>query len=116
MELSRFKTLLESTMGNVKPLIVERESNMTITLPSDAPLKVSRGGYEKDGTRLTLFKITEDGAGKLNDIYSFLIQDHPEFKSIPDVKPSAYSKDMKTWEQDPSNPQKITLHSTNKFL
>lgn len=93
-----------------------KNSNMTITLPSDAPLKVSRGGYEKNDTSLTLFGITEDGAGKLDTIYSFLIQDHPEFKSIANTIASPYSKDMKTWEQDPSNPQKITLHSTNKFL
>jgi hypothetical protein len=31
MELNRFKQLLESTMGNVKPLIMEQETGNTIT-------------------------------------------------------------------------------------
>ena len=116
MELNRFKQLLESSMGNVKPLIVEQESDMVITLPSDAPLKVNKGGYKKNDTRLTLFKMSEDGTSAFGDIYSFSIQDHPEFANIPNTVMSPYSKDIKTWEQDSSNPQKIMLHSTNKFL
>lgn len=113
---SRFKKLMESKLGNVKPLIMEQNTDMTITLPSDAPLKVNKGGYKKDDTRLTLFKMSEDGTSKGGDIYSFLIQDHPEFSKIPNVEPSAYSKDLRTWEQDPSDSQKIMLHSENKFL
>ena len=35
MELNRFKQLLESTMGNVKPLIMEQETGNTITLNSE---------------------------------------------------------------------------------
>ena len=113
---SRFKKLMESKLGNVKPLIMEQNTDMTITLPSDAPLKITKGGYKKDDTRLTLFNMSEDGTSKFEDIYSFLIQDHPEFANIPNTVMSRYSKDIKTWEQDPSNPQQITLHSENKFL
>ena len=113
---SRFKKLMESKLGNVKPLIMEQESDMVITLPSDAPLKVTKGGYKKDDTTLTLFNMSEDGTSKGGDIYSFSIEEHPEFSKIPNVEPSAYSKDLRTWEQDPSDSQKIMLHSTNKFL
>lgn len=106
----------ESKFGYSKPLIMEQDSDMVITLPSDTPLKYNMGGYEKDDTKLTLFRVTKDGISKGNVIYSYLIQDYPEFSKIPNVKRTGYSKDLKTWEQDPSNPQQITLHSTNKFL
>ena len=96
---SKFKKLLESTSGNVKPLIMEQESDMVITLPSDAPIKDEKGNYLKDDESLTLYNGDENTGGRGMVLFRFDLNDIPQIKDIPNVVRTPYTKDKKYWER-----------------
>ena len=95
----RFNSLLESTMGDVKPLIVEQESGIVINLPSDAPIKDEKGNYLKDDESLTPYNGDENTGGKGMVLFKFDLNDIPQIKDIPNVVSTAYAKDKKYWER-----------------
>ena len=96
---SRFKKLMESKLGNVKPLIMEQESGMVINLPKDIKMSsLDTGGiYEKDDVSLTLYDGDEPNRGSV--IFKFDLDDIPEIKDITNTIKNPYGEYKKTWER-----------------
>ena len=115
--MKRIIRLTESDLRRiVRRVIMEQNDGMTITLPQDVDLPVDKGIYKKDNERLLLYKLVKNGISVGPLIYGFTKDRYPEYDKIPNTPKTGYSKDLKTWEQDPGNPQNIILHSENKFL
>ena len=81
MELNRFKQLLESTMGNVKPLIMEQvtTSGQSVNQMVDGPFTFVRA--ENDERQYYIYK-----QGKTDQEAKFYVyyQDNPTNPSQPD--------------------------------
>ena len=120
IDVSRFKKLMETKLGDAKPLINEgdpygstpqvNKPGVTIDLPKDAIIPVinNKGIYEKDDESLVLFKSNERG-NKGDVIYDFKLSDFPDYSKITNTLNTGYAKDQKTWER--ISDSQVKLHS-----
>ena len=109
MELNRFNQLLESTMGNVKPLIMEQPTGTTQT---------STGGTQTSGYSMPIKDVRDQQAfdkigynGNFNiDKIQNLIYIYnsktkagvPTNASFPLLKPKDFKLSQGTWTYDPN--------------
>ena len=102
MELNRFKQLLESTMGDVKPLIMEQPTGTTQTSGYTMPIKQVwiQQAFDKIGYNgnFNTDKIQ-------NTIYIFNSKTKataPPKASFPLLKPKDFKLIQGTWTYDPN--------------
>jgi hypothetical protein len=91
---SRFKKLMESKLGNVKPLITEDYSNNEVRLDigTDIIGNSKSGEYQKNRQTFTL---KTD-----NNEYTFTYEDFPGKKELFRLIPNTDQNNLGTWTRD----------------
>lgn len=94
MEPNRFKQLLESTMGNVKPLITEdySDNDVKLDIGTDIIGSGESGVYQKNQQTFTL---KTD-----NNEYTFTYENFPCDKELFRLIPSTDQNHLGTWTRD----------------
>lgn len=103
MNKSRFKQLLESTLGNVKPLIYEDVTTLTTTI---------NGDYKSTGGDVEKYNRMVD---KVSELAASLKQNYPDNSDIKNQTKFEYTKpNVFTMSIELDIPQKINFKTNSK--